>query len=429
MTKRARCVNLDWLEVCALEPINEPRDPDYYRSRGIVVHERDYGTKVWGEMFTLLDDDHLGWIEVRRAPKSDIIAQNITHLRLTNRACYFPNAADLMQEFLDTHGYEFHHIVRVDVCLDLERFDYGDKPRDFLRRYMQEKYSKINQGTIASHGDDRWEGRIWNSVSWGSPTSDVGTKFYCKTLELYDPITKRYGKPYIRQSWQAYGLVDDAATVTKTDDNGKQYTPEIWRIEFSIRSSVRRWFLIRLDGDDSKKQSIRNTLDMYNTPEKLTIMFAALQRHYFRFKHLIKRYNFYSEGHTDGYAIRKDRCPDKLLFNWKDSAITYKVEKQYVATSEKPDTSLAHLLNRLKQYRDRTHDTKVKSACTVIIDAITYQLQHHDRTNPSTRAERDALQLVMKWKSAGSITDVSELIREAKELMQIRAEILPFDCR
>lgn len=427
MTKRARCVNLDWLEVCALEPINEPRDPDYYRSRGIVVHERDYGTKVWGEMFTLLDDDHLGWIEVRRAPKSDIIAQNITHLRLTNRACYFPNAADLMQEFLDTHGYEFHHIVRVDVCLDLERFDYGDKPRDFLRRYIQEKYSKINQGTIATHGDDRWEGRVWNSVSWGSPTSDVGTKFYCKTLELYDPITKRYGKPYIRQSWQAYGLVDDAATVTKTDDSGKQYTPEIWRIEFSIRSSVRRWFLIRLDGDDSKKQSIRNTLDMYNTPEKLTIMFAALQGHYFRFKHLIKRYNFYSEGHTDGYAIRKDRCPDKLLFNWKDSAITYKVEKQYVATSEKPDTSLAHLLNRLKEYRDRTHDTKVKSACTVIIDAITYQLQHHDRTNPSTRSELNALQLVMKWKSAGSITDVSELIREAKELMQIRTEILPFD--
>lgn len=427
MTKRARCVNLDWLEVCALEPINEPRDPDYYRSRGIVVHERDYGTKVWGEMFTLLDDDHLGWIEVRRAPKSDIIAQNITHLRLTNRACYFPNAADLMQEFLDTHGYEFHHIVRVDVCLDLERFDYGDKPRDFLRRYIQEKYSKINQGTIATHGDDRWEGRVWNSVSWGSPTSDVGTKFYCKTLELYDPITKRYGKPYIRQSWQAYGLVDDAATVTKTDDSGKQYTPEIWRIEFSIRSSVRRWFLIRLDGDDSKKQSIRNTLDMYNTPEKLTIMFAALQRHYFRFKHLIKRYNFYREGHTDGYAIRKDRCPDKLLFNWKDSAITYKVEKQYVATSEKPDTSLAHLLNRLKQYRDKTHDMKVKSACSVIIDAITYQLQHFERTNPTTRAELDALKLVMKWKSAGSITDVSELIREAKEIMQIRTEILPFD--
>lgn len=420
-------MNLDWLEVCALEPINEPHDPDYYRSRGIVVHERDYGTKVWGEMFTLLDDDHLGWIEVRRAPKSDIIAQNITHLRLTNRACYFPNAADLMQEFLDTHGYEFHHIVRVDVCLDLERFDYGDKPRDFLRRYMQEKYSKINQGTIASHGDDRWEGRVWNSVSWGSPTSDVGTKFYCKTLELYDPITKRYSKPYIRQSWQAYGLVDDAATVTKTDDNGKQYTPEIWRIEFSIRSSVRRWFLIRLDGDENKKQSIRNTLDMYNTPEKLTIMFAALQRHYFRFKHLIKRYNFYKEGHTDGYAIRKDRCPDKLLFNWKDSAITYKVEKQYVATSEKPDTSLAHLLNRLKQYRDRTHDAKVKSACTVIIDAITYQLQHHDRTNPSTRTELNAMKLVMKWKSAGSITDVSELIREAKELMQIRTEILPFE--
>lgn len=424
MTKITRCVNIDWLEVCVLEPLNEPRDPEYFQARGVVVHQREYGTKVWGEMFTLLDDDHLGFIEVRRAPKSDIIASNIAHLRLTNRACYFPNAADLMQEFIDQHHYEFHHIVRVDVCLDLERFDYGDKPRDFLRRYITEKYSKINQGTVSSHGDDRWEGRVWNSVSWGSPTSDVGTKFYCKTLELYDPTTKRYGKPYIRQSWEANGLIDDATTVTKTDESGRLYTPEIWRIEFSIRSSVRRWFLIRLDGDDKKKQSIRNTLDMYNSSDKLTIMFAALQRHYFRFKYLQKRYKFYEEGHTDGYPVRKDRCPDKLLFNWKETSVTYKVEKMYVTTSEKPDTELSRLLSKLRQFRDTTIDIAIRQACDTIIDYITYRLQHFDRTNPRNRSDIDALKLVMKWKTSGSILDPTKLIKEAKELMAIRHDIL-----
>lgn len=425
MTKRARCINLDWLEVCVLEPINEPRDPEYFQSRGIVVHQRDYGTRVWGTMFTLLDDDHLGWIEVRRAPKSDIIAPNIAHLRLTNRACYFPNAANLMQEFIDTHGYEFHHIVRVDVCLDLERFDYGDKPRDFLRRYITDKYAKINQSDISPHGREQWDSKIWNSISWGSPTSDVGTKFYNKTLELYDQTTRQYGKPYIRQSWEANGLVDDATTVTKTDQNGRQYTPEIWRIEFSIRSSVRRWFLIKLNGNESKKQSIRNTLDMYNSSDKLLIMFAALQRHYFRFKYLLKRYKFYEEGHTDGYPVRKDRCPDKLLFNWKDTSVTYKVEKLYVSTSEKPDTNLSRLLSKLRQFRDQTHDMNIKQACDTIIDHITYRLQHFDRTNPRNRSEVDALQLVMKWKTSGSELDPTQLIKEAKELLKIRHDILP----
>ena len=141
MQAPTRCVNLDWLEVCALEPIDSPHDPNYFRACGFVVEVRGYGTKVWEEMFTLLGEDGLGFIEVRRKPKSEIIAQNICHLRLVNRACYFPDAADLMKQFLDQYGYEFHHITRVDICLDFEKFDYGDDPQVFLQRYIEKKYS------------------------------------------------------------------------------------------------------------------------------------------------------------------------------------------------------------------------------------------------------------------------------------------------
>ena len=42
-----RCVNLDWLEVSCEESNNRfPCDPDYFRSQGFIVHERDYGTRV-----------------------------------------------------------------------------------------------------------------------------------------------------------------------------------------------------------------------------------------------------------------------------------------------------------------------------------------------------------------------------------------------
>lgn len=421
-----RCVNLDWLEVSVLEPPETPHDADYFRACGWFVMERDYGTRVWGEMFTLEGKDGLPFLEVRRAPKSEVIAPNIAHLRFVNRVCYFPNAAQLMQDFIDQYGYQFVLISRVDICLDLEKFDYGDLPRDFMKRLISEKYAKIHQGTIFCHGDDKWAGRVWNSVSWGSPTSDVGTKFYNKTLELYDPTTDSYGKPYIRQAWQACGLVDDATRVLKYDKNGNPYTPEIWRIEFSIRSSVKKWFLINLDGKEKKKQSIRNTLDMYNSHEKLLVLFASLSEHYFHFKHLIKHYNFHKEGHTDGYAVRKDLCPDKLLFNWKGKQMTYKVEKQEVATSEKADRTLSRLLVELKNFRDTCFDTSLKRAAQVIIDHLENKIATRDQSNPISVTQAKAFQKALHDHIDMPWLDPAFLIKLAKEELKLRDRLVPF---
>lgn len=419
----SRCVNLDWLEVAVLEPVAIPHDADFFRSCGWIVIEREYGTRVWGQMFTLEGSDHLPFIEVRREPKSTIIAPNVAHLRFVNRVCYFPNATQLMQEFIQRYEYEFHHITRVDICLDLERFDYGDYPKDFMRRFMEGRYSKINQANISAHGSDEWAGRVWNSLSWGSPSSDIGTKFYNKTLELYDPITKQYGKPYIRQAWLESGLVDDATAVTKTKPNGEVYTPDIWRIEFSIRSSVKNWFVINLDGKAKKKQSIRNTLDMYDSREKIMILFASLSEHYFHFKYLIKRYSFYKDGKSDGNALRKDRCPDKLLFRWKDNSFIYKVAKESVATSEKIDTSLARLLSQLKRFRETTHDAAVRNSAQVIIEYLEYRISHFDQTNPINRHDMKVLQNALRQHLQTPWVDPAILLRMAREEMHLRDEI------
>ena len=49
-----RCVNLDWLEVHAREPIGQPHNADYFREYGCEVQEREYGTRVYKEMFVIL---------------------------------------------------------------------------------------------------------------------------------------------------------------------------------------------------------------------------------------------------------------------------------------------------------------------------------------------------------------------------------------
>lgn len=376
-------------------------------------------------MFTLEGKDGYPFIEVRREPQSEIIAPNVAHLRFVNRVCYFPHAASIMQQFIDDHHYEFHHIARIDICYDFEKFDYGDDPKDFMQRFMMGKYSKINQANIHAHGSDEWAGRVWNSVSWGSPSSDIGTKFYNKTLELYDPTTKTYGKPYIRQAWQTCGLVDNATTLEKCAADGTTYIPAIWRVEFSIRSSVRKWFTIRLNGKEKAIQSIRNTLDMYDNDEKLLAMFAALSQHYFHFKHLIKRYAFYKEGHTSGNPLRKDRCPDKLLFNWKSQQMTIKPEKENVAGNDKPDRTLLRLLSYLKEYRETTHDIKIRNTCDVLITHLTEKMEHLDQSNHANRWDVLALQTTLSSKLRGNMVDPALLLKTMMEELHLRAQICP----
>ena len=198
-----RCVNIDWLECFCLEDaINYPHDADYFRSQGWHVREREYGTPMYEQMFTLLDHYDLPIIEIRRKPKSDnmkkagLFDPNSCHVRLTNRACYATGAAQMLQQFLETHGLWFQRISRIDICYDFERFDYGDEPQKFLQRYMAGRFSKINQANINAHGLDQWDGRNWNSVSWGSLKSMVTTRFYNKTMELREAhdTSGRHGK-------------------------------------------------------------------------------------------------------------------------------------------------------------------------------------------------------------------------------------------
>jgi hypothetical protein len=125
----ARCINLDWLEVCVLEPLEEPRTPVYFGAKGLVCNVREYGTPVFKEMFTILDDHGNPFMEVRREPKSKLMAMNLCHLRFHNYYCYHDNAAQLMAQFIHDHCFQFQRITRVDICYDFEKFDSGDNPK------------------------------------------------------------------------------------------------------------------------------------------------------------------------------------------------------------------------------------------------------------------------------------------------------------
>ena len=396
-----------------MEPSGDPHDAEFFRRVGLTVSERDYGTRVYKEMFTVNDVHGNPFVEVRRAPYSTgyggIHAVEECHLRLVNAACYLDNAAALMQNFIDTYGYTINRISRVDICLDFERFDEGDDPAVFLSRYLRQVYSKINQGNITAHGADRWNGQVWNSVSWGSPTSAIGTKFYNKTMELYDAATGTYRKPHIRYAWLKCGLIDDFHKVMKQGKDG-WYTPQIWRVEFSIRSSVKKWFAIELNGEEKHYQSIRNTLDMYDCREKLLTLFASLQQHYFHFKHYQKEQ-------------RKDRCPDKVLFRWNLPQVTYKVGRDdtsmILGEGHKQQRPFDTLIRKLKEYELHHTAKDITDACQVIIRAIEGDYLRSDLRNPFSYTELMQLQRALSMKAAGTDTDVVVLMQEVKNILKL----------
>lgn len=414
LCKQKRCVNLDWFEVHCFEPSDLALDAVYYRAKGIEVNERAYGTRVYREMFTVLDEKSRPFVEVRRNPFSQgyggVHDASECHLRLVNAACYCDDAVLRLDEFMRRHGYTFKRIVRVDICLDFERFDTGDIPARFVRRYLGHKFSKINQGNITAHGSDRWAGQEWNSLSWGALKSDIGTKFYNKTMELYDPTTRTYSKPHIRYAWLMCGLVDDFHFVQKKADDGTVYTPDIWRLEFSIRSSVKKWFAIHPDGKEQVYQSIHNTFDMYDNRSKLLTLFASLVPHYFRFK-------YYEEGK------RKDRCKDKELFDFSGQQVTYKVAKEevhrLVGEGKKLIKPLDSLLYKIKEFKQTHSATQIKEACDVLIRAIEGEVLRSDMSSPWSFVELCALQQALSMKVDGNTTDVAVLMREIKQLLNI----------
>lgn len=371
-----RCVNLDWVEVHAREPKGQPHNADYFRECGCEVQEREYGTRVYREMFVIMGSDGLPAIEVRRNPASSglngIHDPEETHIRLVNRMCYYDDTAEKFQIFLENHGYTDVRLSRVDICLDFVLFDFGDDPAKFVRRYLKHKYAKINQGNICVHGKDAWEGQDFNSLKWGSPNSCVSTKMYNKTMELKDGHNVGFSKPYIRQAWFLCGFIDDAQNVTK---DGKEV--QVWRVEFSLKSPKRNWVPIELDGKLSHKYSLRNTLDMYKGRENIMTMFASLSRHYFRFKK-------YKKG------VRKDRCEDKKLFDFSSIQTVYKLTEPNAicGNGNKQLSRFNRLLQLLQAYDISKFSGKEKEAAEVLIEALKNDKVYADIAKPWSIEER-----------------------------------------
>lgn len=423
-----RCVNIDWLEVYCEESNDEyPCNADYFTRRGYVVREREYGTRVYEEMFYILDRNGNDMFEVRRNPKSGDssfvgLSPQSTHIRLCNWVCYQSNCVQLLRDFLVRHNYIFHRIYRIDVCYDFERFDSGDKPERVARRIVEKTYLKMNQTKIHAIGDDNWGGYAWETLSWGSLTSMVSTKLYNKTKELAATGNK---KPYILTQWMMAGLIDNPVTQVKYGKDGSQYKPDIWRVEFSIKSKADSWLILEdISGKRVKKKAVPHSLSLFDSQDKLWQRFQDLAYHYFRFK--VKTFKKQKRG-VAGFALgqiesnhdpelqRKDRMPEKVLFHYDQDREFMHI--QNVPKPSKPYRDGEVLRRRLINYAATHPDHKIREACKVLIDSINVR-DIYRYTDSFDIWQVKALQGAIQLKMDGDERSTLEIIAQLEELIK-----------
>lgn len=410
-----RCVNLDWLEVYALEDLRlYPMNADYFRQQGYWVESREYGTRVWSEMFTIKDERGNSWIEVRRAPMSGNsefkgLVPESCHLRLANRACYTDKPVITLAEFMIRHGYIYKKIYRIDICYDFRKFDSGDDPARFARRYIEGKFAKVNQCKLAAYGNDGWASFDWESLSWGSPTSMVSTKMYNKTKELSSP---KHDKPYIRKAWFDCGLIDSPLN-----------PPDVWRVEFSIKSTGSTWVEIEdISGKKVKKRKIPHGLPLFDSRDKLWRRFSELAFHYFHFKYV--EYKQSSKAIVS-FALekcspkierqlkRKDLCKDKELF--KLNLNNHYLQIDSPAPASKPNRNESILLRQLERYRSTTVDPAQYRAASIIIDALN-EMELKRVTPHGLHVEIDAIRMAIAQRTNWSFDKV---ISEADKIAEL----------
>ena len=399
-----RCVNVDWLEVYAFEDNSRyPMNADYFRGKGYYVSERDYGTRVYAEMFTVENKHGEPFVEVRRAPMSGNssftgLSELSCHLRLVNRACYSNSPVRDLAEFMIEHGYIFQRIFRIDVCYDFRVFDSGDDPARFLRRYIENKYSKVNQCRVRVIGNDAWASFDWESVAWGAPSSMVGTKMYNKTKELKATGMK---KPWIVQSWFASGLIDDPLNL-----------PDVWRIEFSMHSSARNWIVIEdADAKRSRKRAIPHRLDLFDSRDKLWQRFEELAHHYFQFRHV--EYVAQVNSEQERKLKRKDVCREKRLFDFNKDREFYKIDG--LPRLDYSNDRVNGLLQQLIKYREHHPDMELRKACDVVID----YMQRRELSKLTKTGSADEINQIRLAIATRTNWDYQTVLEKAEEIHRL----------
>lgn len=244
-------LSIDWLQVyckCNLCDVAENVCGEYgnYAVRRSNIH-----TPMWQEVYEILYMNR-EFATFYRCPRSAAIDKFASNIKLHNRVLYSKHWLKILRDVISCLGCKYMGVTRLDLAYDCNSLADGSSVSQFLADYMSRP--SMSEGHIIRSGSrrvtvhatrDKYGCTAISGMRWGSPGGDVGTYCYNKSLELLEVKDK----PWIREAWEAAGLVNvwskkqwDELTdkqrkiLTEAGDTSGYIQRPVWRFEISIKS-------------------------------------------------------------------------------------------------------------------------------------------------------------------------------------------------
>ena len=227
------CISIDWLQTYCLG--NEIQEGIYEvenHTNGLPAYTFDVRLQntETAQFKRLLEVRYKNLIvaTIQQCPRTSVINQRATLLKLSNRILYSKIYIELLYQLQSALGLTYKGITRVDVCYDCNYYRAHRSVPRFIQTFLSRPLSK--KGSIYRRGSSKFA--AWGSKSstsdtkitsirFGSEKSRTGAYIYDKTIELREVKDK----PWIREMWKENGLVN-------TEDK------HVWRSEISIKSEA-----------------------------------------------------------------------------------------------------------------------------------------------------------------------------------------------
>lgn len=255
-------VSVDWLQVFCTD-LNQSDLSSLYNGKTSYEFSRTpHSSRHFAEIWNVVNEDGDLYAVIQRKPFSSIISADGAIVQLCNRELYKSFYISEFICFLARHGFKYKSLSRLDVCFDSNVLHNGLKYPNLIKKLMTGDYLKNNQAKVKwnfSAIADVGKPMLCNSCSFGSPTSDITTKIYNKTLEMAE-VKK---KPYIIERW-AYNNID--------------VNQDVWRMEISIKSKANK--VVRL----STGEIFRLNPDILEMQQAVEDVFFSYADKYFDFR-------------------------------------------------------------------------------------------------------------------------------------------------
>lgn len=275
--------NIDWLEIYGVrtDRFQLPKNHD----GGLYAVRRPYGTRVYNDIYDVYASKDNLYCTICMNPLSahsrgGIINDYACHVKLANYYCYVPGAVRDFKSFLENIGVCVKNIARLDLCCDFQYFENGLAAKTFIKKYACGDYCKLHANKGRLYFTDE-EVKTYESVTFGSPKSNVTARLYNKSLELQEVKDK----VYIRDCWMQSNL--------KVGMN-------VWRCEFAIKAEGRK----SVDKEEGVVYNIG--LDSLCIPGAVRDYFLYYAKHYFLF-------SVYSPSKSKYRTKRLELFPDAVL--------------------------------------------------------------------------------------------------------------------